>query len=65
MSLLVSKSPWENVRMNFVHGLQKTWWNKDYIMVVVDQFPKMALFFPCSKSFYAIPIIDLYLWEIV
>lgn len=46
-------------------GLTRTQRNKDSIMVVIDQFLKMAYFFPCNKTFDASQVARLFLQEIV
>ncbi|KAI5648390.1 hypothetical protein M9H77_34395 [Catharanthus roseus] len=46
--------------MGFVRGLPRTQRGKDAIMVVVDQFPKMAQFVPCHIKDDASHIVELY-----
>ncbi|GJX22321.1 RNA-directed DNA polymerase [Tanacetum coccineum] len=63
--LSVPEAPWEEVSLDFVLGFPRTQRNKDYVIVAVDRFSKMAHFVPSSKNFDASQVARVYFREIV
>ena len=57
--------PWDDVSIDVMLGLPRTVCRHDSIMVVVDRFSKMAHFVPCSKTFNATRVAQLYYREVV
>src|SRR4051812_3779748 len=63
--LPVPTSTWEDVSLDFVLEISRTQRQKDSIIHLVDRFAKMAHFVPCSKTFDATHVTQLYFREIV
>lgn len=56
---------WMDVSKDLIMGLLLVQMHMDSVMVVVDQFSKMAYFIACAKTFDAIRIAHLYFIEIM
>ena len=56
---------WLDVSMDFMLALSQAQRNKDSIMVVVDQFSKVAHFLPCYKANDALHVVDSHLKVVV
>lgn len=54
-----------DVSMDFVVGLPMMQRNKNFVMVMIDKFSKMAHFMSCHMTMEASQINDLYFREIV
>ena len=59
--LLIAKTLWEDVSMDFVIGLLTSSRNKDSVIVIVVYFSKIMHFIPYSKTLDATTNTDLYL----
>lgn len=63
--LSVADRPWGHVSIDFMVALPRTQRRKDFIMVVLDIFSKMARFVACNKTDDAKYVANLYFREVV
>jgi len=57
----VTKTPWEDISIDFVMGLPRSSRNKDSVIVVAVYFFKIVHFIPYRKTLDVTTITDLYL----
>ena len=56
---------WDTISIDFITGLPITTHRHDAIMVVVDQFTKVAHFFPVRSSYNAATVAKIYMEQVV
>jgi len=47
--LPIPNIPWQDISMNFVLGLPRSWNGHEFIFAIVDRFYKVAYFIPYHK----------------
>jgi hypothetical protein len=63
--LKVPEWKWEDIGMNFIVGLPRTYKGYDSIWVIVDRFTKVAHFIPVKMIYDGPQLADLYISTIV
>jgi len=58
-------APRGDVSIDLILGLPRTHRNKDFTLVVVDRFSKIAHFIACNKTNHATHIVEQYFKEVI
>jgi hypothetical protein len=63
--LKVPEWKWEEISMDFIVGLPRTWDGYDSIWVIVDRLTKVAHFIPMKTTYSGAQLVELYMSRIV
>ncbi|PHJ17888.1 transposon tf2-1, partial [Cystoisospora suis] len=63
--LPVPQGPWQDISLDFIVALPKSYAGNDAILTVVDRFSKMAHFIPCRQNVTAKQTAQLLVREVV
>jgi hypothetical protein len=63
--LKVPEWKWEEIGMNFIVGLPRTWDGYDSIWVIVDRLTKVAHFIPMKTTYLGAQLVELYISSII